>query len=77
MVSLSMVHASMAPSVARIPQLISPPSKAGPAEHAQLIIKSEFPNTSSPLVPKSINKENSGLFQSILTKAPAVISPPT
>lgn len=43
MVSLSMVHASIAPSVARIPQLISPPSNAGPAEQAQLIIKSEFP----------------------------------
>jgi hypothetical protein len=29
----------MAPSVARIPQLMSPPSKAGPAEQAQLIKK--------------------------------------
>ena len=29
--------------VARMPQLISPPSKAGPAEQAQLTIKSEFP----------------------------------
>ena len=77
MVSLSMVHASMAPSVARIPQLMSPPSKAGPAEHAQLIMKSELPNTSSPLVPRSINRENSGLFQIILTSVPAVISPPT
>ena len=72
-----MVHDSIAPSVARIPQLISPPSKAGPAEHAQLIIKSEFPNTNSPFVPKSIKRENSGRFQSILTRAPAVISPPT
>ena len=72
-----MVQASIAPSVARIPQLISPPSKAGPAEHAQLIIKSELPNTSSPLVPRSINKENSGLFQIMLTKVPAVMSPPT
>ena len=77
MVSLSMVHASIAPSVARIPQLISPPSNAGPAEQAQLIIKSEFPKTSSPLVPRSINSENSGLFQIILTSVPAVISPPT
>ena len=40
-----------------LPILISPPSKAGPAEHAQLIIKSEFPNTSSPFVPRSINSE--------------------
>ena len=75
--SLSMGHASIAPSVARIPQLISPPSNAGPAEQAQLIIKSEFPKTSSPLVPRSINSENSGLFQIILTSVPAVISPPT
>ena len=34
MVSLSMVQASTAPSVARMPQEMSPPSKAGPAEQA-------------------------------------------
>ena len=39
MVSLSMVQASMAPSVARMPQEMSPPSKAGPAEQAQDILE--------------------------------------
>ena len=44
---------------------------------AEAAVKSELPNTSSPLVPRSINRENSGLFQIILTSVPAVISPPT
>ena len=76
-VSLSMTHASMAPSVARMPQEMSPPSKAGPAEQAQLIWNSLLPKTSSPLVPRSINRLISGLFQIMDTRAPAVISPPT
>ena len=57
--------------------MLGPPSNAGPAEHAQLIMKSEFPNTISPLVPRSMNRLNSGLFQIMLTRVPAVISPPT
>ena len=77
MVSLSMVQASMAPSVARIPQEMSPPSKAGPAEQAQLIKNSLLPKTSSPLVPRSMNRLMAGSFQIMDTSAPAVISPPT
>ena len=77
MVSLSMVQASTAPSVARMPQEMSPPSKAGPAEQAQLIRNSLLPNTSSPLVPRSMNRLISGRFQIMDTRAPAVMSPPT
>ena len=77
MVSLSMVQASMAPSVARMPQLMSPPSKAGPAEQAQDMRNSLFPNTSSPLVPRSMKRLISGLFQIMEAKVPAVMSPPT
>ena len=77
MVSRSMCTDSTAPSVARMPQEMSPPSKAGPAEQAQDIIKSRLPNTSSPFVPRSMNRENSSLSQMRLAKAPAVISPPT
>ena len=77
MVSLSMEQESMAPSVARMPQEMSPPSKAGPAEHAQLIRNSLLPNTSSPLVPRSMNSASSSLFQSMDANAPAVMSPPT
>ena len=76
-VSRSMVTASTAPSVARIPQEMSPPSKAGPAEQAQDIMKSRLPNTISPLVPRSMNRENSSLSQMRLVSVPAVISPPT
>ena len=67
----------MAPSVARIPQEMSPPSKAGPAEQAQLMRNSLLPKTSSPLVPRSMKRLISGLFQIMDTSAPAVMSPPT
>ena len=77
MVSRSMVQASIAPSVARMPQEMSPPSKAGPAEQAQLIRKSRLPNTISPLVPRSMNRDSSSLFQIMLISVPAVMSPPT
>ena len=77
MVSLSMTTASTAPSVASMPQEMSPPSKAGPAEQAQDIMKSRLPKTSSPFVPRSMNSENSSLSQIRLVSAPAVISPPT
>ena len=72
-----MTMLSMAPSVARMPQEMSPPSKAGPAEQAQLIRNSLLPNTSSPLVPRSMNRAISSLFHSIDANAPAVMSPPT
>ena len=77
MESRSISTASTAPSVARMPQEISPPSNAGPAEHAHDIMKSRLPKTSSPLVPRSMNSENSSLFQIRLANVPAVISPPT
>ncbi len=77
MVALSMVTASTAPSVARIPQEMSPPSKAGPAEQAQDMRKSRLPKTISPLVPRSINRLISSLSQIPEARVPAVISPPT
>ena len=67
----------MAPADALIPQLIPPPSNAGPAEQAQHIIKSLLPNTISPLVPKSINNVFSSLAHIPAANTPAVISPPT
>ena len=77
MVVLSMVQASMAPSVARIPLEISPPSKAGPAEQAQDMRKSRLPKTISPLVPRSMNRLISSLSQMPEARVPAVMSPPT
>ena len=76
-VSLSIFTDSTAPSVARMPQEISPPSNAGPAEQAQDIMKSRLPKTNSPFVPRSMKSENSSLSQIRLVNAPAVISPPT
>ena len=77
MVSRSITQDSIAPSVARIPQEMSPPSKAGPAEQAQDIKKSRLPNTISPFVPRSIKRDSSSLFQIMPAKVPAVMSPPT
>ena len=48
-----------------------------PAEQAQLIRKPLLPNTSSPLVPRSIKRLISSWFQTMLARVPAVISPPT
>ena len=76
-VSASMVAAQMAPSVARMPQAMSPPSNAGPAEHAHVSMKSAFPNTSSPFVPRSMNSVMRSSVQSMLVSTPAVMSPPT
>ncbi len=51
--------------------------KGGPAEQAQDIRNSLLPNTSSPLVPRSMNSASSSRFQIIEASAPAVMSPPT
>ena len=77
MVSRSILTDSTAPSVARMPQEMSPPSKAGPAEQAQDIMKSRLPKTSSPLVPRSMNRLSASLSQMPEASVPAVMSPPT
>ena len=46
---------SMAPSAARMPQRIAPPSKAGPAGAAVETMRSPSPSTISQLVPTSMN----------------------
>ena len=76
-VSGSMTQDSIAPSVARMPQEMSPPSKAGPAEQAHETMKSRLPKTISPFVPRSMNRDSSSRSQSMLANVPAVISPPT
>ncbi len=50
----SMEKSSIAPVVARIPNLMPPPSNAGPAEHAAQANQSLFPITISALVPISM-----------------------
>ena len=68
---------SMAPLVARIPQVTDPPSKAGPADAEQATRKSLFPRTTSPLVPMSNSSESSSDWCIPETRIPAVMSPPT
>ena len=50
----SMEKSSIAPSTARIPNLIPPPSNAGPAEQAAHTSQSLLPITISAFVPISI-----------------------
>lgn len=47
---------SMAPSSARMPHWMPPPSKAGPALQAAVISHSLLPSTISPLVPTSMKR---------------------
>ena len=69
---------SIAPGVAGMPHLIPLPSKAGPAEQAQVTSQSRFPTTSSPLVPASMNIDTaSPSFSMGVWRSPAVMSPPT
>ena len=55
-VSRSSLTTSMAPSAARMPQRIAPPSKAGPAGAAVDTIVSPLLSTISQLVPTSMNR---------------------
>ena len=68
---------SIAPLVARMPQEMDPPSKAGPAEAEQATRKSRLPKTTSPLVPMSSSSAISSLWCMPEARIPAVISPPT
>ncbi len=68
---------SMAPLLARIPQLTEPPSKAGPAEAEQATRNSLLPSTTSPLVPMSSSSASSSLRCMPEASTPAVMSPPT
>ena len=52
----------MAPSLALIPYLLIPPSRAGPAAPAAAMRKSLFPITNSPLVPISIKADSSSFL---------------
>ena len=68
---------SIAPSAARIPQRIAPPSNAGPAGAAVERIRSPSLSTISQLVPTSM-KRRVRLSRSIpLASMPATMSPPT
>ncbi len=53
------------------------PSKAGPAEQAQLTSHSEEPRTVSPLVPTSMNSVVPAEDRSSDDRTPAVMSAPT
>ena len=67
----------MAPSAARIPQRIAPPSKAGPAGAAVERIRSPSLTTISQLVPTSM-KSRVRLSRSMpVASMPATMSPPT
>ena len=52
---------SMAPLPARMPNLMPPPSKAGPAEQEAQVSQSLLPTTSSPFVPISMKSVTSDL----------------
>ena len=67
---------SIAPFLALIPNLLIPPSSAGPAAPATATKKSLFPITSSPLVPISINAEISSESYISVYNNPLTISPP-
>ena len=67
----------MAPSAARIPHRIAPPSNAGPAGAAVARIVSPSLSTISQLVPTSMNSRTR-LSRSIpVASIPATMSPPT
>ena len=59
-VSGLMLTSSMAPAVARMPNWMPPPSKAGPAEQAAQASHCWLPMTISPLVPISMNRVSLG-----------------
>ena len=68
---------SIAPSAARIPHRMAPPSKAGPAGAAVATIRSPSLSTISQLVPTSIISRVR-LSRSIpVASIPATMSPPT
>ena len=76
-VSGSISTASMAPSVARMPCLMPPPSKAGPAEHDVAISHSRLPMTTSPLVPMSMYRVILSVWNTPDPTTPETMSPPT
>ncbi len=67
----------MAPSVARIPHRISPPSNAGPAGAAVATERSEDPHAISPLVPTSTSRRISGSRTNPVATMSATMSAPT
>ena len=73
----SMEKSSIAPFADRIPNLIPPPSKAGPAEQAAHASQSLLPITISALVPMSMKRVISSVRYIPDPITPATISPPT
>ena len=67
----------MAPSAARMPHRIAPPSKAGPAGAAVETILSPSVSTISQLVPTSMKSRVRLSRSSPLASIPATMSPPT
>ncbi len=67
----------MAPSAARIPHRIAPPSNAGPAGAAVAKICSPLPSTISQLVPTSMNNRSRLSRSMPVARMPATMSPPT
>ena len=67
----------MAPSAARMPQRIAPPSKAGPAGAAVETIVSPLLSTISQLVPTSMNSRVRLSRSMPVASMPATMSPPT
>ena len=65
------------PGVARIPSTTPAPSKAGPAEQAQVISQSRLPSTISPLVPTSMKRVSLSVSISPALTTPALMSAPT
>ncbi len=67
----------MAPSAARIPQRMAPPSKAGPAGAAVVTMRSPSLSAISQFVPTSMNRRTRLSRSSPLASIPATMSPPT
>ena len=67
----------MAPSAARMPQRIAPPSNAGPAGAAVDRIRSPSLRTISQLVPTSMNSRIRLSRSMPVASMPATMSPPT
>ncbi len=68
---------SMAPSSARMPQRIAPPSNAGPAGAAVERMRSPSLSTISQLVPTSMNSRVRLSRSMPEASMPATMSPPT
>ena len=68
---------SIAPSAARIPQRIAPPSNAGPAGAAVERMRSPSLSTISQLVPTSMNSRVRLSRSMPVASMPATMSPPT